>query len=316
MSYRIVCVTKARRRVSRVKLDLTARNKEAFAQAAEEAVRIDLLRGIERFKQRLPKAKLDEAFNARDYAAARKLIPWDSLPNDLAKATDKVAGLIDETHGRTVEAITEAPEAAYLKDAGNPRLEKHTRKRLSRFLQDLSDEHNEAVQRTIAAATRQGLTPAMVMDRLRNTVGLRTQQNRALASFENGLIEGGKHSKATIRRLVKAKADAMLNQRLRTIAVTETRTAVNTAELESWKAQVADGLLDERAEKVWVIGAEDACPKICYPMDGVAVPLDGSWSLPDGRMVSVVTEAHPNCRCASILRTPDDSDYGSNKQGS
>lgn len=306
--YHLVPVQKSARRppkkpVKRVRTVVNDRNKEAFIRQAEEAVRVSFLGGISRFKRRLPKAKLDEMFNRAGYDGLRKNIPWSDLPEDLKPVAEHLGKLMDRQQ-RHVDAIgRDEVDTRYRLDPTNPEAAKLTQERIGKYLQDLSDEANEHVHRTIAEHRRTGGNPKDLADRLKDGLGLNDRQNRALAKFENGLIASGKYTEAQVAAKKKKKAEQMLNQRARTVAITETRVAANGTELRAWQAQAEDGILSPESKRVWV--TEPGCCDVCTQLSGVAVGLYEDWVLPDGRKFAFPGTVHPNCRCTSYLQDED-----------
>ncbi|RYF36017.1 MAG: hypothetical protein EOO38_28290 [Cytophagaceae bacterium] len=148
---------------------------------------------------------------------------------------------------------------------------------------------------------------------VRNSIGLNTRQINAMDRLEDKLLADGELSEDQVAQRVRDYSDKALADRSKTIAVTETRTASGTAQVESWREMVEQGLVDPASMKQWVNGWEEACPNICKPMDGVMVPIGDMFILPNGDAVYAAGGAHPNCRCSQILIEPGDDTRGRNK---
>jgi len=78
--------------------------------------------------------------------------------------------------------------------------------------------------------------------------------------------------------------------RVRTIARTESMTAVNQGQRALWDQAVNDGYLDGDENQVWIVTPDDKLCDICDPLDGATAPLGKDFD-EDG------PPAHPNCRC-------------------
>lgn len=94
--------------------------------------------------------------------------------------------------------------------------------------------------------------------------------------------------------------DAVGNEdRAEMIARTETMTAANEGQRQSWSQAQAKGWLPEDARKKWIAFA--GCCDDCDELDGVVVAIDDSYP-GDGEDGPPL---HPNCRCSeSITEKP------------
>ena len=85
-------------------------------------------------------------------------------------------------------------------------------------------------------------------------------------------------------------------RRARLIAQTETTTAYNQANVESYRAS---GVV---AQEEWRTVRDERVCKICGPLHGKRVPLGGLF---DGRY-RPGTGSHPGCRCWTVPIVGDD----------
>lgn len=211
-------------------------------------------------------------------------------------------------------------------DATNPRLAPHTVERRQKYMTDLFMPQREEVQRIAAQAgkslgarmdgIRGVLKPEdkyVVGEALSYRIGLNRIQTASLDRQEakdrkDGLTED------SIKANLEKRSEAMLQDRCKTIAVTEAKAAGGAAQIESWLAMQEQGLIGPNAEAVWHVAWEECCPDICRPVDGVHVKLGEAWTLGNGKLCSVPGTAHPRCRCLASLYDPDldDGDTGRN----
>lgn len=213
-------------------------------------------------------------------------------------------------------------------DMANPRLFEHTEQRKQQYLQDLATPTKGRLYELVKRANLQGHDKTQLASDLfdtlrpksakklkrdvRNSIGLNDRQIRAMDNLEQRLTDKGELSEAQINDAVDQYSEKALKDRAETIAVTETRAAAGTAQVESWMDMQEQGLIDPASMKQWVNGWEEACPKICEPMDGVMVPVGDMFILPNGRAVYSAGTAHPRCRCQQILIEPGDNEAGRN----
>lgn len=94
---------------------------------------------------------------------------------------------------------------------------------------------------------------------------------------------------AQTSRSLEEKFAGWMSTRSDLVAQTET---INAA-----AAGTRLGYREAGVEKKGWLAADDACPEICLPMNGVVVGIDEEFLLPNGERVQGPT-AHPGCRCA------------------
>lgn len=335
-----------RRRVSRVKLNVNHATVEALNRQMERAVQADLHSGITRFRRDIAKGQLDRAFNLQSYGQLMMALPYKHFDRATAKASRRVAAIIPTTaeavrHGiaggvrggaaydplftrplnfdgadvapaPSRRANYEADAFARRMDATNPQLYRHTAERKDKYLQDLILPSREQVFDIAGRASIEGWDTDTTTEALSQIVGLNGRQQVALNNKRTKLIEGG-YDDAYISEQMQKQSDAYLAQRLQTIAVTEVRAATGAAQLEAWYAMQDQGLIGPDAQKQWVVGAEDACPKICFPIDGQIVPLREDFILGNGKPCAMGGLAHPRCRCSAILLDEGEEPVGRNE---
>jgi hypothetical protein len=131
-------------------------------------------------------------------------------------------------------------------------------------------------------------------------IGLTVPQVQAAKTYRKTLIKSGlrlDRVDTLMDRYIKKK----IRERAKTIARTETITALNRGQQESWKQAQKQGFVSKEAEKEWITTPMDACP-ICDDLDGQTVPVKDTFDSLKGPLIGPT--AHPSCRCAVGLREP------------
>lgn len=214
-------------------------------------------------------------------------------------------------------------------NADNPETQKLSRERTKKYLTDLVLPDRKEIQSIIRGANTSGrdvtgerdsdTAQSQIYDKLSALVGekagLTERQRRGYDNLKASMLKDGPLSKPQKERLRDAADDYRL-QRARVIAVTEVRAASATAQLEAWLAMQEEGLISPSAKKQWVLGWEEACPRICRPIDGQLRPLAEDFTLGNGKPCRAAGMAHPNCRCQMLLVDDDiDADTSGRDEG-
>jgi hypothetical protein len=344
---RFVNIAKAKRkaRVSRVISRPTPKRIEAMNRAVERAVQADLFSGMMTFRRDLMKIEIDRAFRDRNFTKLVDGLPWKHVDDGIKASAVKLSTLAPRTKeqvllgitrgttgnaardphltqpinfgdGHTVMAQRGNPMQRQMElrvDAKNPNIENHMLSRKVRYLQDLVGPKHEQAFAVLESARRDGSNAQQVAGRLRDVIGLNPQQQKAVENARNKLVQDGDFSDDAINDKMEKLSQRYLKDRCRTIAITETRAASGLAQLEAWFAMEEQGVIPEGCRKQWVIGAEDACPKICEPIDGQIRALRDDFTLGNGKPCRMAGLAHPRCRCSAILLYPEDDDTARNE---
>lgn len=204
-------------------------------------------------------------------------------------------------------------------DVTNPRATEAARAQAARLVTQVTEGTRQAIIDVITAAFTEQRTAQRMARDLREVIGLHSRDERAAQNFRIALQELKLQPKGTVtdtvlrrlsnRGLTEARIDdlvsryrtRLLNRRAKLISRTEIQTAQNEGQLEYWRQAREDGLLPVNARKRWITNL-DACLRICAPLSGVSVPLDGMFQTSVGPVERPT--AHPACRCTLAIVVP------------
>lgn len=305
----IVIIAKERVRKARTgrKVTRTYSRVLALSKQMTKAVSLNLVKGIKTFRRALPADKLFDAWKTGHYSKVMQVIPWDELPSHLADMHKDLRKTYGEAARFSVNSLPAPKRRALRFDTENPNIRNWINTRTGELIVNIHSDAQRVVQQAVMRSFDQAMTPREVADQIRGSIGLLPRQEMALRNYSRGLQERG-YPPENISKYSLEYADRLLTQRTMTIARTETRFAANRGQLSVWQDAGNQNLIDrQRSRKVWVVDGNPC--EICEPMDGVAVPLDGFWTLNTGDVVEIPTDAHPNCFCGMEL------DYGETPEG-
>jgi hypothetical protein len=270
------------------------------------AVRVDLVHGYSTFKKRVSAAKIEEFWISGDPSKIMAIIPWDDMHEDMGPARRTLAGTLTSAAGFSLERLPPPVKNELRFDMKNPSIRNFVDKRTGEWITDAKKSTQELIQQQVARSMNEALTPRQVAAEIKGTIGLGTRLTAAYQNYVRGM-QGKDIPAANQQAYAAKKMDDLLQYRAMMIARTETRLATNQGQLAVWRQAADQSLIDRgTARKVWIV---DGAPcEICEPMDGVAVPLDEFWTLPNGEQVDVPTESHPHCFCGMEL------DFGNSAQ--
>jgi SPP1 gp7 family putative phage head morphogenesis protein len=166
--------------------------------------------------------------------------------------------------------------------------------------EDLSAETRKALQGIIERAVNAGQAPKDTAKLIEQIIGLNRRQASALERYRAALVGEGLTG-PRLNRLVTRYANRLRKMRALAIARSETITAANQGNLETWRRNVREGVLDpSRWLKEWLaIGDPRTCPD-CAALDGQRARIDQPFISP--AYGEVWTPAlHTNCRCSVAL---------------
>lgn len=270
-----------------------------LSEAMASSVRLDLYRGLKKFKSHVSSEAVYQAWRTGNYARIMEAVPWDKLPFELEPAAKKLQSGMVKSAAFNLNEMP-GPVKDNLKfSMANPRIRDYVGKRTGELVLNIQTDTQKVIQNAVARSFNEALSPRDVAGIIKGSIGLYPQQETALLNYRRGLTEKGLED-SKIDSLSSSYEDRLLNQRAMMIARTETRLATNIAQQSVWEQAAQEGYLPEKTARVWIV---DGAPcEICDAMDGAEVGLYEPWTLPDGRAVMIPTESHPNCMCGVELK--------------
>lgn len=277
----------------------------ALKKAMKGAVKIDFNKGVERFKKRVNKEAVYQAWMSGNYDAIRTQIPFKQMPEDLGGMT-KTIGAGYGSFGKAGIELLPPPIIRGLRyDVENPRIERFLSTRTAELVTSIERDAETVIQSAVRASFTQALNPKRVADRIVGSIGLTPQYSGAVSRYQEGLIAEGMPEERAAELALQYES-RLLDSRALNIARTETAYARNYGQLYVWQDAENQGLISPESKKVWNL-SDDACD-ICAPMDGISVGLAEAWTLDDGDVVDVPNETHPNCECYMTIDLGDTED--------
>ncbi len=290
-------------KVQKITLDKKAELKRRIGNNMSRFFQTSFESGIRRLRSEVDIDKLAREFAKSNpkASAIKNALPWKEF-------RDKAGGELAEDYFRATEAIgAEVADKMLPKvirpdfdfSPNNSAIKKYIAERTGELITNLTNESKDAildlVRREVTLMRRQGITPKTAAKNLAGNIGLNQQQATALKNYTQDLI-GQDLSTSEISKKAEAYKRKLEKDRALMVARTESSFAVNQGEAEVWKQAVDQDLIDpKKTKKRWDAGA-GACDD-CQDMDGVEVPLDEQFTLPNGETVDT-PPAHPNCGCS------------------
>lgn len=304
--YQLSYVAKAGKRprgAPRRKVTNTYKRLSALSKVMGNAVRLDLVHGLTRFKHRVSADALQEAWGKGDYHKVMTFIPWDKLPADLAGPIRDLGKGAATGAEISLEAMPPNANANLRFDIENPRTKRFLETRTASLVTSIEQGTRDMIQGHVTRAFTNAQTPRQIAERIKSGIGILPAHEIALDKYRTGLEESGM-AEDEVTGLADAYEARLLDYRAMNIARSETRMAVNHGQLAVWQAGADQGFIDrETAQKEWVVDGAP-CP-VCEPMDGIRVGLDDPWlvTYTNGQVQQVYTpsETHPQCMCGMEL---------------
>lgn len=282
-----------------------------LAATFEPEVRAIFLAAIAGLVDRVDFDALLVALARRDPTNAIAAIPLRTLPPSLLELSAVLESLANDAARVARQRLLGLPGSATPTTlvvnltSGIPTLPTHeiadwARAYAGSLAEDLGTETRKALQTIIADAVNAGQAPAQTAKLLRSVIGLNRRQAAALARYRAALVEEGLAT-WKVARLTARYAARLLKQRAIAIARSETISAANQGNLETWRRNVREGVLDpHRWVKEWLaIGDPRTCPD-CEALDGQHADIDQPFISPAYGEVWAPA-LHTNCRCSVAL---------------
>lgn len=232
--------------------------------------------------------------------------PWLEMQRQLQ---EELLGELNDAGKRVKLPAIQKATITYSFNATRPEAAAWAQLEAGKMVSQVIESQRDVVRDYASRASMGEFTPRQAARGLRDVVGLTTQQSGWVQNFRDNEIgrqmATGKNFDQAYAASEKA-TDRYHNKihryRTETIARTETLRASNEGRNMAWDQGLAEGYIDPNATKKWSANA-GAC-QLCSPLDGVTVPLKGTFPSGD-------PPRHPNCRCTVLLTDAIPTDIAS-----
>lgn len=320
---------------------------EEFAETLEADTRVAVLDAIEALRRSVDLEAVEEAIRARSPTGVLLALRVNRLPEMLAPLKDvimdavrgggeiaaaELAGATRLDQKRLAMAIKQVrPDLPKLElgikfDILDPNALRYVQEYSGRLIVEVSQQTQHGIRALIESEFTEGISPQQQARRIRDRIGLTTQQERFAQNYERTLRSAvsGEVNPATgnpwtvgdvnerytlspIRGaggLVEARVDSavatyrqrLLNMRADTIARTETLEAAHAGQEEHWRQLQSRGAIPPNAEREWKTRLDELTCPICAGLNGERAKIGGTYPGGFNR-----PPAHPNCRCTEAL---------------
>lgn len=278
----------------------------ALGDAVERRLQTGIAGVTRSVVNRSSRHKLYDALRRKDFDAALKAVPWESVGDTLLTRRMK-ADTVRAYLSASKIAANAVPTAEPYVVVSNAARDWFQAKGLARVT-EMSKQAVEGLRRAMVYASDQGMNLNQTAEFILPTVSLRSDQVDALARYREGLLDAGELEE-DVPSLVAERAREMRIQRGKTIARTESMFAIHGGVRETWADMLDRGVLQTEDEVQWYTSQDEETCDICEPMDlqTRAVDEDG-WENRDGEALVDYSgvpvddpPAHPNCRCTTEL---------------
>lgn len=293
------------------KVTRTKNRLERLARAMAGSVRLDLLRGLKKFKSKIHPDEIYQAWMSKDWNAVFQAVPWASLPVDLAGFATHIGGSLDKSSAMSIKALPEPAQKGLRFDLKNPRIRDYVNNRTGALVVGIENDTRNLIQNAIARHFEEAMSPRRVSEIIKPSIGLYPAQTRALQNYRMGLEKEGTKP-ARLEALSDAYHDRLLDARAMMIARTETKFALNEGQMAVWNQAADQGLIDRgTVKKQWILDGDpcEVCQAVLEEDDEGAIPLDELFVLDFGGKTGEVSvqgpPGHPNCMCSLELIYPE-----------
>ncbi len=302
-----ILVQKAKRPPWKVKK--TYARSAALSKQMQGAVKVNVIKGIEKFKTKVDPQAVYEAWLSKDYHSVMETIPWQDLHKDMGGYSDALDSVMDGVVDFSIDALP-APISNGLRfDLSNPAIRNYVDNRTADLVVGIQNDTQSFIQGAIARQFDEAMSPRRVADLIKPQIGLYPGQVTALQNYRNGLEKNGL-PESQIAKFAAQYEQRLLDYRASMIARTETRFAFNNGQLSIWNSAASQGLIDKStARKTWVVDG-NPCPE-CIAMgeeyaDGI--PLHEFFLFGDDDEPIQCPPGHPHCECGMELDLGDTQD--------
>jgi hypothetical protein len=254
--------------------------------------------------------QLAEAIRVGDFSRTMRLLNLDPA----AGSFQEVRNLFAKAFQQAGVAATQSPPGGFLLrfDMRNPFIPRIIDQHIGMMIVEIDANTRGAVQAIIQTAFREGGHPYQTAKLIQDVVGLHSRWANAVQKYRGQLIADGK-TPWRVEDLTARYANRLRKKRAISIARTETITAANMGQLESWRQSVEAGNLPVDVKKKWLVTPDDRLCKRCAPMRlhepvGLGEMFTSNkvgfppGPLEDAPLMMVLQPTlHPQCRCTMAL---------------
>jgi hypothetical protein len=261
---------------------------QAVADKLAPKVRKQFLDAWAKAAKQVGEAQLAAAIAAKDLGKVAKLFDVGGLDKAFKSMIETLTQGFGAAGETSFDRLASDGPLVGAFDLSNPRAAKWARANGAKLVKGLEQSAKGVIKELVAKGTENGTTVAQTARLLRGSIGLTERQAKAVTNYRAELIAKGKTPDAA-SKTAGNYATQLLNKRAKTIAVTETQTAVHRGQREAWEQAADKGLIDrDKTSRTWVCDP-DACDE-CEPYDDTSVDFSDEFDDGDPPL-------HPMCRC-------------------
>jgi len=185
-------------------------------------------------------------------------------------------------------------------DPMRPAVRKWVDDHLLELAKQLSDTSRAAISNTLRDGITRGRHPGQIAKDIRRSLGLTERQGTAVSRYWGQLQKEGVPY-AKIEQRAQKYSERLIGQRARTIARTESISAVSQGRAQLWQQLKDEDAFPEGYVQEWLTAGDDrVSEEICAPMQGQQRPIGEPFTTGDGQKIDA-PPSHPNCRCTVVL---------------
>lgn len=285
---------------------------QALADGAAPETKKKFLEALAKLNSNLDVGAIEDALARGDIEAIVDAIPWDEL-HDALKAIETA---LEDVRSRAFELSRGAAEphldpqqlAIHLGERttlaiGWRHVSSHVldaiRARTGDRITAVTDETRAAVRQLVERTYTEGGHARTMIPAIRQTIGLTSRQERAVARYQ-ATLQDGKRPADRVDRMVARYRKKLITYRAELIARTETLQAMNDGQRAGWSTLVERGLLDpNKFEREWlaIVPSDGRTCPTCTELDGARAPIGGLYP----GSGDLGPPQHPDCRCTESV---------------
>lgn len=156
----------------------------------------------------------------------------------------------------------------------------------------ITNASRDAINSFVSGAITEGMPVSELASHIGDVLGTDQRFARAALNYRNSMLAVGTKP-ARVQTLTRDYVRRAASQRAKTIARTETMSALAYGQRTALSVASSTGLLAADARMVWI--AAPGCCDRCTKLNGVTTGINGVWTIEGMQFDS--PPMHPNCRC-------------------